>query len=269
MIRWLKELAARSWNSWKSRKPDTSRYCDLDLGLRVYDEQTTRSLIRIPNNSRAEHIAILGKTGTGKSSLLRFLLKQDIAGGRGFACFDLHGDLTGFVLATVAAQEKTSKKDLSERLIVVEPSDLDFSVGLNPLEQQNSSERFVQIGEFAQVLKQRWHLECFGARTDELLRNSLYVLTENGLTLLELAPLLSHSAFRAKCLEHLSNPEIKQYFASRYISRIALLASDGAAPDCLLTRCCSKDNQSKGRRPRGRKYNTCGPQVHRGHQVPR
>jgi len=143
-------------------------------------------------------------------------LKQDIVAGRGFACFDLHGDVTGFVLATVAAHERTVKKDLSERLIVVEPSDRDFSVGLNPLEQQNSGDRFVQIAEFAQVLKQRWHLESFGARTDELLRNSLHVLAESGLTLLELAPLLSHSAFRAKCLEHLTNPEIKQYFALRY-----------------------------------------------------
>src|SRR5712691_7612319 len=211
MTRLLKTFAARFWNFSKSRKPDASRFPDLDLGLRVHDEQATHSFVRIPNNRRAEHIAILGKTGKGKSSLLRFLLKQDIAAGRGFACFDLHGDLTGFVLATVAAHERTVKKDLSERLIVVEPSDRDFSVGLNPLEQQNGSERFVQIAEFAQVLKQRWHLESFGARTDELLRNSLYVLAENGLTLLELTALLSHSGFRAKCLEHLANAEFKQY----------------------------------------------------------
>jgi hypothetical protein len=216
MIRLLKKLVAGFLHYCTSRKSYASRRPDLDIGLQVRDEQTTRSQITIPNNRRAEHIAILGKTGTGKSSLLRFLLKQDIATGRGFVCFDLHGDLTAFLLATIAAQERTVKKDLSEKLIVVEPSDRDFSVGLNPLEQQNSSERFVQIAEFAQVLKQRWHLESFGARTDELLRNSLHVLAENGLTLLELAPLLGHSAFRAKCLEHLSNPEIKQYFALRY-----------------------------------------------------
>src|SRR5260370_25789581 len=130
--------------------------------------------------------------------------------------FDLHGDLTSFVLQTVAAQEKILKRNLSDRLIVIEPADQEFSVGLNPLEQRSGSERFVQIAEFAQVLKQRWHLEAFGARTDELLRNSLYVLAVSGLTLLELSPFLSHSAFRAKCLEHLSNPEIKQYFALRY-----------------------------------------------------
>jgi hypothetical protein len=126
---------------------------------------------------------MLGKTGT----LLCSFLKQDIAAGRGFACFDLHEDLTAFVLNTVAAQEKILKRDLSEKLIVVEPGNLAFSIGLNPLEGQPGDDRFVQIVEFADALWERWHLESFGARTDELLRNSLYVLSENGLTLVELA----------------------------------------------------------------------------------
>src|SRR5258708_5694641 len=107
MIRLFKKLVASIWHYHTSRKSCASRHHDLDLGFRVHDEQTTRSYVTIPNNRRAEHIAILGKTGTGKSSLLRYLLKQDIAAGRGFACFDLHGDVTGFVLAMVAAQERT------------------------------------------------------------------------------------------------------------------------------------------------------------------
>ncbi len=216
MIRIFKAFAARFRDHWTSRKLCALRYRDLDLGQRVRDEEPTRSSITIPNGRRAEHIAILGKTGTGKSSLLRYLLKQDIAAGRGFACFDLHGDVTDFVLRTVAAQERTLKKDLSDKLIVVKPVDQEYCVGLNPLQQQNGSERFVQIAEFAQVLKHRWHLDSLGARTDELLRNSLYVLAENGLTLLELTPLLTYAAFRAKCLANLTNPEITQYFALRY-----------------------------------------------------
>jgi hypothetical protein len=216
MIRIFKAFAARFRDHWTSRKLYALRYRNLDLGQRVRDEEVTRSVITIPNNRRAEHIAILGKTGTGKSSLLRHLLKQDIGAGRGFACFDLHGDVTDFVLRTVAVQERIVKKDLSDKLIVVDPVDQEYCVGLNPLEQQNGSERFVQIAEFAQVLKHRWHLDSFGARTDELLRNSLYVLAENGLTLLEMTPLLTHAAFRAKCLANLRSPEITQYFVLRY-----------------------------------------------------
>ena len=213
----FKTFAARFRDHWTSRKLHALRYRDLDLGWRVRDEEATRNFITIPNNRRAEHIAILGKTGTGKSSLLRYLLKQDIAAGRGFACFDLHGDVTDFVLRTVAAQERMLKKDLSDKLIVVDPIDQEYCVGLNLLEQQNGSERFVQIAEFAQVLKHRWHLDSFGARTDELLRNSLYILAENGLTLLEMTSLLTHAAFRAKCLANLTtNPEVTQYFVLRY-----------------------------------------------------
>jgi hypothetical protein len=216
MIRLFKVFATRLRIHWTARKARSQRYRPLDLGFRVYDEQTTRIRITIPHSRRAEHIAILGKTGTGKSSLLRFCLKQDIQAGRGFACFDLHGDLTSFVLSTVAAQEKAFKHQLSDRLIIVEPADQGFSVGLNPLEQHSGSERFVQVAEFAQVLKQRWRLDAFGARTDELLRNSLYALAENGLTLLELGPFLSDLAFRAKCLESVMNLEVKEYFLSRY-----------------------------------------------------
>jgi hypothetical protein len=61
-----------------------------------------------------------------------------------------------------------------------------------------------------------WGLDRFGARTDELLRNSLYVLAANGLTLLELAPLLTHPGFRASCLNKVPNAEVRQYFESRY-----------------------------------------------------
>ncbi len=74
---------------------------------------------------------------------------------------------------------------------MIEPADPEFSVGLNVLEQRNSQSSFVQIAEFAQILKQRWHLDSFGARTEELLRNALAVLSDNSLTLLELAPLLT------------------------------------------------------------------------------
>jgi hypothetical protein len=91
-----------------------------------------------------------------------------------------------------------------------------YSVGLNFLEGTAGHHRFVQIAEFAQVLKQRWHLESFGARTDELLRNALCAIADNDLTLLEVAPFLRHAEFRAACLKRVTNQEVRQYFELRY-----------------------------------------------------
>lgn len=99
---------------------------------------------------------------------------------------------------------------------MIEPADPIASVGLNPLERQRGGNRFVQAGDFAEILKQRWQLGSFGARTDELLRNSLYVLIENGLTLAELVPLLSERAYRLRCLRAVANQEVKHYFELRF-----------------------------------------------------
>jgi len=160
------------------------------------------------------HIAVLGKTGTGKSSFLRYLMLQDIEAERGFLCFDLHGDLTPFLLQAISARERREHRHLSDKLIVVDPVDPIYSVGFNPLEHNTPD--FVQIAEFAALLRVRWGLDHFGARTDELLRNSLYVLSANHLTLLELAPLLTHAGFRAACLKKVPNAEVRQYFETRF-----------------------------------------------------
>jgi hypothetical protein len=214
MIHFFEQLMAAIWNRLRKRGGEArNEGGGLDLGLRVTDGHATRWHLRLSNERRAMHIAVLGKTGSGKSSLLRYLSQQDIEAGRGFIYFDLHGDATPFLLRTINARERRERRHLSDKLVLVSPADRELSVGLNPLEH---AEDFVRIAEFTQVLRQRWSLDHFGARTDELLRNSLYVLAANGLTLLELAPLLTHAGFRAACLKRVSNAEIRQYFELRY-----------------------------------------------------
>src|SRR5712691_6354659 len=187
---------------------------NLTLGLRVIDDQVTRHQVFLSTTSRTMHVAMLGKSGSGKSSLLKYMSQQDIESDRGFVYFDIHGDATPFLLRAIAARERRLRRHLSDKLVVISPGDPELSIGLNPLEQESPD--FVRIAEFSEVLKHRWHLSYFGARTDELLRNSLYVLSASRLTLLELAPLLTHSGFRTACLKRVTNSEIRDYFESRY-----------------------------------------------------
>jgi len=187
---------------------------NLTLGLRVIDDQVTRHQVFLSTTSRTMHVAMLGKSGSGKSSLLKYMSQQDIESDRGFVYFDIHGDATPFLLRAIAARERRLRRHLSDRLVVIAPGDPEISIGLNPLEQESPD--FVRIAEFAEVLKRRWHLDHFGARTDELLRNALYALSANGMTLLELAPFLTHGGFRAACLKRVANDEVRQYFELRY-----------------------------------------------------
>lgn len=200
------------WN----RLVHAPRTSGLKVGYVVRDGNVTRKEICIPEPKRSEHIAIVGKTGTGKSSLLRYFMSQDVGRTTGFACIDLHGDIIPFVLASIAALERRTGQDLSSRLLLIDPSHPKYSPGLNLIDCSDASSPAVQISEMVNFLKVRWSLDHFGARTEELLRNSLWVLCENNLTLLEISPLLTNSAFRLSLLKRVQNREVKAYFEERF-----------------------------------------------------
>src|SRR6267154_3272829 len=234
----FEHLIVRGWNRLVApQKRDSESGSRLDLGFRVIDGEVQRSRAYLLDSKRPEHIAILGKTGQGKSFFLRHLSGQDVRNKSGFVFFDLHGDTMPFLLRLVAAEERRRGVDLSDKLIVIEPADPEFSIGLNVLEAQDGQQNYVQLSEFAQILKARWHLDSFGARTEELLRNSLHVLADNNLTLLELSPLLSHAAFRATCLHRVQNTEVTSYFQTRFDTRSE--AMQGVFRDAILNKVSS------------------------------
>jgi hypothetical protein len=216
MTNFVENLITRLWNQLSLGRRVAVVEPGLDLGLKIVDGQISRHRTVIATGKRTEHLAILGKTGSGKSHLLRYIATQDVRAGRGFVFFDLHGDATPFLLGFIAGEEIRRRTELGHRLVLIEPADLEFSVGLNVLENQQGQTSFTQIAEFAQILKTRWKLDAFGARTEEVLRNSLHLLADNGLTLLELSPLLTNATFRTRCLRRASNPEVAAYFHSRY-----------------------------------------------------
>src|SRR5882757_9869989 len=86
---------------------------NLTLGLKVIDDEVTRRPITLTTTTRRMHIAVLGKSGSGKSSLLKYMSQQDIEADRGFVYFDLHGDATPFLLKAINARERRLHRDLS------------------------------------------------------------------------------------------------------------------------------------------------------------
>lgn len=172
--------------------------------------------IGIPMHLRREHIGVLGKTGSGKTSLMRYLCLQDIARGHGFAFFDLHGDTTPFLLGAIADQERKSREDLSSRTILIDPNDPGRSVGINLLDTSSTQDAFVEIAEITALLRHRWKLDTLGVRTEELLRHSLFVLISNGLTLLEITPLLTNAGLRKRWVRRTPRGEARTFFEARF-----------------------------------------------------
>src|SRR5438093_11035392 len=81
----------------------------------------------IKRADRRAHMYIIGKTGTGKSTLLETLIRQDIENGEGLALLDPHGDLVEKVLPAVPENRKGD-------LIYFNVPDRSHALGFNPLE---------------------------------------------------------------------------------------------------------------------------------------
>ena len=69
---------------------------------------------------------LLGKTGTGKSTLLETLMKADLASGRGFALLDPHGDLLKHIKAAIPPDRRRDVIDFDAAIP-------DQRYGFNPL----------------------------------------------------------------------------------------------------------------------------------------
>src|SRR6185437_10665171 len=214
-MHFIESILANLWNR-TARRLLRKKLSGLGLGRIVVDGRVTKHTYFLPQLKRAEHLVILGKTGQGKSFLILFLCLQDIRSGRGFVIFDPHGSLIPLILQAIAFEEKRTGKDLSSQVIVVEPANQVWSVGFNPLEGSKGQHSFVSIIGLTAIIKERWGLAHFGPQTEEILRNSLHVLADNELTIVELSVLLSNSAFRVRCLKRVTNPEVKEYFESRF-----------------------------------------------------
>jgi hypothetical protein len=204
---------------------------DLLLGVTTGTER--REPVIFKEELRPTHLAIIGLSGVGKSYLIENLLRQDIKNGTGFVLFDVHGDLSDSVVAYLA--DRTLKhREIADKIILIEPFDPVATIGFNPLEQASSNSAHAQAQELANVLRVRWETKSFGPRSEELMRNALYTLSVNNLTLLELPALLTQASYREKLLERVADRTVLEYWRDRYGS-----LSDGmrvVVREPLLTR---------------------------------
>ena len=84
--------------------------------------------ILVSRDDLRRHLYVIGKTGTGKSTLLYNLMLADLIGGHGFALLDPHGDLA------TAIADATPAWRIEHGVIYLDPSDLAHPIGFNPLD---------------------------------------------------------------------------------------------------------------------------------------
>jgi hypothetical protein len=181
----------------------------INLGWYWSENKQEWQLAKIREDDRKIHFYVVGASGTGKSKFLEFLIRQDIAKGNGFGVIDPHGDLVEDVKGYLALT--LPKDELESRVVLIDPTDEEFTVAFNPLEKLEGVSSAEIAAELVEAFKKIW-IDAWGARMEDLLRNTLIALIEAELTLDNLPRFLVDNDFRENVLERVTHPIAKRYF---------------------------------------------------------
>src|SRR3989441_417205 len=182
-----------------------------------------RKTFGIKRADRRSGTYIIGKTGTGKSTLLETMIRQDIENGEGVALLDPHGDLVEKIARNIPEHRQ---KDL----IYFNVPDLSNPMGFNPLKSVAPEKRPRSASGLLDAFKKIWS-DSWGPRLEPVLRNALLALLDQPEpTLADVLRLLSDRDFRRTACERVSNAPVRDFWLREYESYPMVLRAESAAP---------------------------------------
>jgi hypothetical protein len=158
----------------------------------------------------------LGAPGVGKSKLIEWLALQDILAGRGVAVLDPHGDVHRNLRYYLAGLMDRFP-GLAERIVILEPTQAEWVVSINPLEAIRgvSPDRLALF--LTDVVVHIWNLDPTSTpRMVWLLTNSFLALAELKLALPDLPRFLQDTAWREGLLTQVRHESVRRFFAYEF-----------------------------------------------------
>jgi hypothetical protein len=163
----------------------TSNFADMTRPVAISPAASTRGLY------------VIGPTGTGKTSLIKNLVRDDLLAGRGLAVVETNGDLIRDLLDLIPPER-------TRDVVLLDPTDPDYAVGFNPF--TGSADPSLVADHLGELFQRTWS-QYWGPRTGQLAHMGLLTLARRqGSTLLDLPRLYLDPDFRSKVLADLDDP---------------------------------------------------------------
>jgi energy-coupling factor transporter ATP-binding protein EcfA2 len=159
---------------------------------------------------RLQHVYVLGKTGTGKSTLLQTLFLQDVSAGRGCILLDPHGDLS----SAIARETPVGRRG---RLRYVDVAQAENIYGYNPLKAVPKELIPLAASGLLETFRHHFGEKAWGSRMEHIFRNVLYALLEyQNASLPDVLRMLSEKEFRAEVLKKVTNPQVLYFWHTEF-----------------------------------------------------
>ncbi|MHB8724051.1 MAG: type IV secretory system conjugative DNA transfer family protein [Casimicrobiaceae bacterium] len=163
----------------------------------------------IKQADRLFHTYAIGKTGTGKTTLLQTIALQDMMRGRGVTVIDPHGDLAERLVAQVPPWRERD-------LVYLNAPDLSQPYGYNPLRRVQTDRIPLAASGLMEAFKKLWG-DAWGVRMEHILRNALYALIEFGdATLPDVLRMLTNATFQKQVLTRVKNDQVKAFWTKEF-----------------------------------------------------
>ncbi len=188
----------------------------------IYKNQDT--IFGIKDKDRRRHIWVVGKTGTGKSTMIANMVIDDFKKDKGVAVIDPHGDLCEEILDYIP-------KHRINDTIYFNPADRDFPIIINPLQVVNREEAELVVSGIMAVFTKIW-ANVWSARMEYILRNSLLTLAQiPNTTFSDVLKILSDDrSFRNNILQKTNDPNLVHFWKQEYEKMPDRLQKEAIAP---------------------------------------
>lgn len=185
--------------------------------------RSRRETFGIRPDDRRRHLAIIGKTGMGKTTLLQKLIDTDIHAGRGLALIDPHGDLAETIIDAVPGHR-------TNEVVLFDAGDRDYPLSYNVLSCNEADQRGLVASAVVSAFKKLYG-DSWGPRLEHIFRNALLALLEvPGTSLLSLQRLLSDTQYRKDLTTRVHDPVVHTFWEKEFATWKPQYRAEAIAP---------------------------------------